>query len=129
MPIVVATRLTAKGARGSWLLLRLTSSVVRQLARQPGFVGGRLLLEPRLAAWTVTVWADRDSLAAFRAAHAGVAAHADEVGDQLEMTAWLSDDDAVPSWSDVRARWTAVPAPRRGATLRLPGGPALVPAG
>lgn len=121
--IVVVTRLEAKGLTGVVLLGRLTLEVLGQLRTQPGCLGGRLLVEPSGAAWTVTGWADRTSLDGFRAVHAPVSARIDDVARTSATTAWTAD--ALPSWAEVGRRWTAVPPPRRG--LRLPVPPAAAP--
>ena len=122
MPIVVATRLEARGLRSLWPLTRLTAQVARQLRSTPGFLGGALLMETRLrpAAWTVSVWADRASLSAFREAHQPVAAHGEEIADVLATTAWLAVDDNVPTWGEVHRHWPSVPAPRRGLRGSIP---------
>ena len=122
--LVVVTRLQARGGTGMAAVTRLTFEVLAQLRTQPGFLGGRLLVEPRGAAWTVTGWADRTSLDGFRAAHAPVAAQIDDVASASASTAWTAD--ALASWAEVGRRWTAVPRPRTG--LRLPVPPADVPA-
>ena len=121
--LVVVTRLQAKGATGVAAVGRLSMEVLAQLRTQPGFLGGRLLVEPRGAAWTVTGWADRTSLDGFRSAHAPVAAQLDRVASASASTAWTAE--ALPSWAEVGRRWTAVPRPRAG--MRLPVPPADVP--
>ena len=122
--LVVVTRLQAKGPTALAGVTRLTLEVLGQLRTQPGFLGGRLLVEPRGAAWTVTGWADRTSLDGFRTAHAPVAAQIDSVASASATTAWTAD--ALPSWAEVGRRWTAVPRPGTG--MRLPVPPATAPA-
>ena len=116
--LVVVTRLQARGSTGVAAVGRLSSEVLAQLRVQPGFLGGRLLIDRRRAAWTVTGWADRTSLDGFRAAHAPVAARLDEVASVSSSTAWTAD--ALPSWAEIGRRWTAVPRPTAGLRLAVP---------
>ena len=124
--LVVVTRLQAKDVRSTAEVGRRTGEVLEQLRVQPGFLGGRLLIDRRQAAWTVTGWADRASLAAFREVHAPVAGRIDEVASGSATTAWVAD--ALPSWAEVARRWTTVPKPGLG--LRASIAPAgLAPVG
>ena len=110
--LVVVTRLQARDVRATREVVRRTREVVAQLQEQPGFLGGRLLVDRRRAAWTVTGWADRAALVAFREVHAPVAARIDEVATDAATTAWVAEE--LPSWAEVGRRWTAVPGPRAG---------------
>lgn len=110
--LIVVTRLQARDLRRLGALARLSSEVLGQLRTCPGFLAGRLLLDRRGAAWTMTGWADRPSLDAFRTAHAPVAARVDEVASASASTAWTAA--SLPSWPEVGRRWTAVPRPAAG---------------
>lgn len=122
--LVVATRLSPRGLSGLRAGLRLSGTVVAQLAGLPGFLGGRLLVDHRRDMWTLTTWSDRASLAAFGALHAPVVARIDEVAVGSATTGWQAD--ALPTWAEVRTRWTEGRGPGRGVGRLLPPGRALV---
>jgi len=127
--LVNATRLRARGLREMREVLALSRQVQAQLATSPGFLGGRLLVDRRLCAWTVTTWSDPASLRAFGRAHAEVAAQGERLVADLGMTSWREPDGPPPSWDAVCARWPAVPPPALGLPLVLPpsGVPVPVP--
>jgi hypothetical protein len=110
--LVVVTRLQSRSLSATAEVGRLSQQVVAQLSAVPGFVGGRLLLDRRGGAWTITGWTDRSALDGFRTAHADVAARLDEVASDSASTAWVAD--GLPSWAEVGRRWTAVPPPSLG---------------
>jgi heme-degrading monooxygenase HmoA len=114
MAMIVVTRMQAKNLRTVKAAMSLTNTVVDGLVDQPGFRGGRLRLDRRKAMWTITVWEDAAALAAFRTAHEPVAARSPELDAELVLTAWQQDGDALPTWRQVRARWTDVVPPAGG---------------
>ena len=122
MPVVVTTRMHTRGWREAMRLVRLTAAVKRQLAGQPGFLGGAVLAEPRRVFWTVSVWQDPASLAAFRELHAEVASHGEALADSMVNSGWRADSDTVPTWREVGELWPAVPAPRRGVSAPVRSG-------
>ena len=124
--LVVVTRLSPRGLSGLRAALSLSETVVRQLADLPGFRGGRLLVDSRRDLWTVTTWSDQASLAAFGARHAPVMARIDEVAVASATSAWQQDE--LPSWAEVRARWSSGRGPGRGLSRSLPPGRARVTA-
>ena len=115
--LVVVTRLSPRGLTGLRATLSLSETVVRQLRELPGFCGGRLLVDHRRDLWTVTTWADRASLAAFGALHAPVMARIDEVAVASATSAWQQDE--LPGWAEVRARWSDGRGPGRGLSRSL----------
>ncbi len=126
--LVVVTRLSPRGLSGLRAALALSGTVVAQLAGLPGFRGGRLLVDRRRDLWTLTTWSDRAALGAFRELHAPIVARIDEVAVASSTSGWQSDGDAVPTWPDVRSRWTDGPGPARGLSRPLAPGTALVAA-
>ena len=117
--LVTATRLQARGLRELREVLSLSRQVQAQLATSPGFLGGRLLVDRRLAAWTLTTWTDAASLRAFGRDHAEVAAQGDRLASALELTTWREPDGPPPAWAAVRARWTSVRPPALGGRLLI----------
>jgi hypothetical protein len=124
--LVVITRLSPRGLSGLRAAMTLSGTVVEQLAHLPGFLGGRLLVDHRRDLWTLTTWSDRASLAAFGALHAPVMARIDEVAVASATSGWRSD--ALPTWAEVRSRWTDGRGPGRGLGRPLPPGRALAAA-
>ena len=124
--LVVVTRLSPRGLAGLRASLSLSQTVVAQLAGLPGFRGGRLLVDHRRDLWTVTTWADRASLAAFGVLHGPVMARIADVAAASATSAW--QQDALPDWAEVRARWSDGRGPGRGLSRPLPPGRALVEA-
>lgn len=116
--LIVVTRLQGKGVAATATVGRWSGEVLAQLAARPGFLGGRLLIDRRCAAWTLTAWSDRASLDGFRKEHAPVAARLGEVAVDSASTAWTADD--VPSWREVGRRWTSVVPPGAGLRKTVP---------
>jgi len=124
--LVNATRLRARGLRELREVLSLSRQVQAQLATSPGFLGGRLLVDRRLCAWTVTTWSDPACLRAFGRAHAEVATQGGRLVTELGTTTWREPDAAPPDWDAVSAHLPTVPQPALGLPLSLP--PSGVPA-
>lgn len=117
---VTATRLQARGLRELREVLALSRQVERQLATAPGFLGGRLLVDRRLTAWTLSTWADRAALQEFGRSHAAVAAQGERLASAMDLTVWAQRSGPPPSWDEVRTRWSAVRPPAAGLHLTLP---------
>jgi hypothetical protein len=120
MAVVVVTRLEARGLRGARAVAGRTEQVLSDCRAVEGFLGARLHADRHLVFWTVTLWRDRAALAAFGARHAQVAASLDDVARASALTAWQTDDDAVPTFAEVARRWTDVPPPARGLGRSVP---------
>lgn len=102
--VVVLTRLQPRGVRGLRGVLRQTGQVVQDCQAVDGFLGGRLAVDARGRAWTLTVWASPAALREFGRRHAPVAAGLDAVATASASTAFRQDGAAVPSWADAAAR-------------------------
>jgi hypothetical protein len=124
--LVVVTRMQARGLSAAREALGLTGTVLRDLP--PGFQGGRLRVDRRLALWTITGWTDAASLAGFREAHRPVAARGPELATALESTGWQQDDPRLPSWREVPRRWPAVVPPALGLSRSVRPSRAVAPA-
>ena len=118
--LIVVTRLQADGLRSLRKVATLSGEVVADLRTRPGYRGGRLLLDRRKAAWTMTGWVDRAALEDFRTAHGPMAARIDEVATAADTTAWVAE--LLPPWTEVGSRWPAVLAPARGFRREVPAG-------
>ena len=114
MSVVVVTRMQAADLLAVRAGMSLTGTVLEGLTTSPGFLGGRVRIDRRKAMWTVTVWFDPAFLDLFRVLHAEVAARGPEVSDDMQLTAWQQETDRVPTWTQVRTRWTQVMPPALG---------------
>ena len=98
--------------------LRDTESVVRQLRGVDGFLRGSLLVEPRLAFWTLTMWDGPRAMRAFRdaGAHAAVMPLLGDHAQEASYVGWWQDEETLPSWTEVhrhfRSDATFTPLPR-----------------
>lgn len=108
---VVVTRLRARGLRGVRGVVRQTGRVVDDCRSVPGFLGGRLAVDPRGLLWTLTVWESPAALRAFAALHAPVAAGIDAVASDSATTAFRQPGREVPTWSQA-ALQTSLGRPR-----------------
>ena len=125
MALVVVTRLQPRGWHGALHVLRMTTDVLAGMQPLAGYLGGRLLVDRRLAFWTATLWTDRHALSAFRELHRPVAARVDDVARASELTAWAQDDAIVPAWAEIARRWPAVRPPAAGLSRDVPALPAV----
>jgi hypothetical protein len=115
---VVVTRLDPRGPAGLRRVLRTTGQVVADCRAVPGFLGGRVAVDRRGRAWTLTVWESPAALRLFGARHAAVAATIDEVAWDSDITAFRQEGTAVPSWSQA-AQHSSVGGPARPALHRM----------
>ena len=78
----------------------------RQVARTPGFLGGRLMVDRRRTYWTLTVWQSEQAMKAFRGsgAHANVMPKLARWCDEAAYMHWSTDDTSVPSWQEAYER-------------------------
>lgn len=109
---VVVTRLEPRGRSGLRSVLRTTGEVVADCRSVPGFLGGRVAVDRRGRAWTLTVWDGPASLRAFGVRHAAVAARIDDVARDSAVCAFRQAGTAVPAWT-VAAGRTPVGGPGR----------------
>lgn len=78
----------------------------RQAERSGGFLGGRLLRNPKNAFWTMTAWKDEMAMNAFRTA----GAHGDVMRkllnwcDEAAVVHWRQETLDLPSWQDAHVR-------------------------
>ena len=113
---VVLTRLRTRGLPGVRAVLRTTGQVLADCRSVPGFLGGRLAIDRRGDAWTLTAWESAAAVRAFGARHAPIAATIDDVASESVMRAFRHEGRAVPSWTQAAAA-TGLGRPR-GPALR-----------
>lgn len=121
MAVISATRIRVR-LRHLPAFLRATRASAAQLERSPGFVAGRLRLEPTGAFWTLSMWRSADDMSGYRdsGAHADVAPQLDEWATEAMFSTWHTDADRLPGWREVSRRVAANPtyAPLSGPTRR-----------
>lgn len=108
---VVVTRLRARGVRGARSVLRQTGGVVEDCRSVPGFIGGRLAVDPRGLLGTLTLWDSPGAVREFAALHAPVAAGIDAVATDSSTTAFRQPAREVPTWRQAAAQ-TSLGRPR-----------------
>ena len=101
MPLVSVTRARM---RGLWTVLPFAVSAVRafgQAQRSPGFLGGSVLRDRRLAFWTMTVWESVDAMRGYMltGAHRAAMPSFSAWCDEASVVHWEQDEAATPSWA------------------------------
>jgi heme-degrading monooxygenase HmoA len=106
MAVVVATRFKLGSARHLPRFFAGTMATARQARRSPGFVGGRLRVEPGGVYWTLTTWQSGRDMVAFRnaGAHAAVVPRLGGWACEAVFGVWNVDDEGVPSWAEASRR-------------------------
>jgi Domain of unknown function (DUF3291) len=106
MPLISVTRLRVR----SWsyfppfALQSLKSA--KQAECSAGFLGGRLLRNPKNVFWTMTAWKDEAAMNAFRSAgaHGGVMRKLLDWCDEATVVHWEQDASWLPTWQDAHGR-------------------------
>lgn len=106
MTLVSVTRLRLRSVRFLPRFLALTWRAARHIEASAGFAGGRLLIDRRLAFWTLTAW---ESEPAMRAAimsgdHRVAMPNLIEWCDEASRAHWTQDQAALPTWREAEAR-------------------------
>jgi hypothetical protein len=96
------TRLRVRSAWRLPAFLWTTFRAQRQVARAPGFKGGRLLVDAHRTYWTLTLWESESAMKAFRGsgAHARVMPRLVEWCDEAAYAHWEPADASVPLWPE-----------------------------
>ena len=100
MPLISVTRLRVR----SWTYLPQflwdTIKSVRQVQRSDGFLGGRLLVNPRYVFWTMTVWLDEPAMNAYRTSGAHRQAMPKLLNwcDEAAVVHWTEQSPEISSW-------------------------------
>lgn len=107
MAVMVATRFTVRRRRDLPRFLAGSMAAGRQARRSPGFVGGRLRVEPRGGAfWTLTAWESGQDMVAFRdsGVHAVLVPKLTGWAGEAVFGVWNCPGHAVPEWDEVGRR-------------------------
>jgi hypothetical protein len=77
-------------------------AVLEQAKGSAGCLGSDAIAEANDVWWTVTIWRDRDAMAAFVAAepHQGTMAHLDQWCDEASFVDWEQDTAELPTWQN-----------------------------
>ena len=112
---VSLTRLRLRSFRFVPLFMWANEKTVKQLVASAGFCEGKLLVAGPREFWTVTVWADENSMRKFRAAGAHLGAMGKLAGwcDEASVAHWSQDVEAIPDWETVHARMRDTGRPSR----------------
>lgn len=88
-----------------------------QIAKTPGFLGGKLLADNNLAYWTITVWQDEAAMKILRdkGAHKKVMPQLHNWCDEAVLAHWYQETNKIPSFAEVHQRMMA-----QGFFTRLP---------
>ena len=108
--LVLASSIPPRSRRSTWRLFRGASTVRKQLAGTDGVIGFALLARPLGKQYaTLSVWRDKDALAAF----AGAEPHRElmrtlspEMGPTKFVRWTIRGADGRPSWDDALRRLT-----------------------
>ncbi len=133
MPVAVVTRTLVARPRYVAAFALRSLGVGLQTRRSPGYVAGALRVTAGPVFWTLTVWRDGRAMNRFRdsGAHAAAMPRLAGWADQGTFTAWRTEDDRRPTWSEaeeqlaLRPRFTPLDRPdeaHRTATSPSPGG-------
>ena len=66
MSLLSVTRLRLRSFRFVPQFIFANQQAARQLRKQPGFRGGKLLVDRNLTFWTMTLWDDERTMRAYR---------------------------------------------------------------
>lgn len=109
MPLISGTRLRIRSPFYLPQFLWGNEMSARQLARSPGFLGGRLLVDRDRAFWTLTAWEDEAAMRAYRnnGAHRKVMPKLLKWCDEATVVHWSREDAELPDWQEVHRRMVA----------------------
>lgn len=105
MVLVSVTRIQIHAVwRPAFLLL--TWLIARQVARSPGYLGGRLLASGQGTYWTVTAWDDEASMRRFRdrGRHATGLRRSRRWAGSMDAARYEADSAAFAGWDDAARR-------------------------
>jgi hypothetical protein len=100
--IVSVTRLRVRSALLLLPFVFRAFQSQRQVARAPGFVGGRLLIDTKRTFWTLTAWESEKAMRDYRGsgAHKNAMPRLVDWCDEASVVHWTSESAEIPSWSE-----------------------------
>lgn len=106
MAFVSVTRLRPRSLRFLPAVAFHTWRSRSQVKRAEGFLGGYLASGPKLALWTVTVWADEAAMMAYRNGSPHLKAMPKLIGscDEASVVHWKAENASVPSPDEAAER-------------------------
>lgn len=103
MAVVVVTRFAVRsGGRYLVPFLRGSAAAAGQARKSPGFLSGRLRVEPGDGVfWTLTVWQTGRDMVAYRdsGVHAVLIPHLSEWASEAVFGVWNSSTGELPDWA------------------------------
>jgi hypothetical protein len=81
----------------------------RQLTKQAGFLGGRLLADANLAFWTITAWQGADRMRHYRdsGAHQRAMPLLSLMCSEASVAHWQQEDETLPDWQTAHERMSS----------------------
>jgi hypothetical protein len=106
MICISATRLRVRSPLFLPLFLWHTYRSKRQIERAAGFLGGKLLVDQALGAWTITLWDDPKRLVRYRnqGSHGTAMKILGMIADEAVSVRWQVEQPVLPDWEMVRDR-------------------------
>ncbi len=106
--LLSVTRLRVRLAWHMPAFLWQTFRSTRQVARAPGFLGGRLLVDKHRTFWTLTAWDDERAMKAFRGsgAHSQVMPRLFRWCDEAAYAHWTPAEEKIADWPEAYERMT-----------------------
>ncbi len=110
MPLISATRLRVRSFLYLPGFLWDTFQSVRQVQRSPGFLGGRLLVNPGYVFWTLTAWQDEAAMNAYRTdgAHRRAMPKLLDWCNEAAVVHWTQDSREIPEWQQAQQHMAEV---------------------
>ena len=104
MPFISLTRLRLRQLTTLPAFIREVNAINAQLRASEGFLGGALLVEGRMVAWTRSAWESEEAMKAFRdtGAHRASMPKLMEWCDEAAVAHWQGE--MVPDWNAIHAR-------------------------
>ena len=115
MPWVSVTRLRLRGWFFLPAFLFTNGPVARQVRKAPGFLGGTLMMDARHTFWTVSLWKDQASMAAFRngGKHGKAMPKLAGWAEHTRVANWEQEGKSIPDWETLYTRLSEKGRPSR----------------
>ena len=109
MKLISVTRLRVRSVAFLPQFLWYTFKSARQAERASGFLGGRMLVNPKRVFWTLTAWDGETAMNEYRthAAHRNAMPKLLNWCDEASVAHWTQESPEFPSWQDSHQRMVA----------------------